>query len=172
MQRIWIAGSSGSGKTTLANKLGKKFNIPVYHRDSITWGENWEERTEEEQIRIVREISKKDKWIFEGNRFTASKEDGRFTRCDTIIYISMNRVICLYRGLKRYLKHRNNPRPELPVNCEEGYNITIVKYVLFGYPRKKSARLKLFKEAEKKGINVVFLKGGKEVRRWCKKHEL
>ena len=40
MNRIWITGNSASGKTTLANFIGEKFNIPVYHRDSITWDEN------------------------------------------------------------------------------------------------------------------------------------
>lgn len=169
MERIWIAGSSGSGKTTLANKLSKKLNIPVYHRDRVTWKENWQERSEKEQIEIVQEITEKDKWIFEGNRFTASKEDGRLNRCDTIIYINMNRFICLYRGLKRYLQHRNNPRPELPNNCKEGYDLTIIKYVLFGYPRKKPARKALFKEAEKMGKKVILLNGRRGMREWCKK---
>lgn len=172
MQRIWITGQSGSGKTTVANKLGNKLNITVYHRDNITWKEGWQERSEKEQIRLVKEISKKDKWIFEGNRFTASKKDGRFHNCDTIIHLNINRFLCLYRGLKRHFKHRHDVRPELPKGCDEEYNMELVKYVLFGYPKKKFVRQTLFKEAIKSGKEVIILNGRKEVRDWSKKLNL
>jgi len=41
MEKIWISGNSGSGKTTLADLIGKKFDIPVYHRDAISWDKDW-----------------------------------------------------------------------------------------------------------------------------------
>lgn len=169
MQRIWITGSSGVGKTTLARKLGKKLTIPVYHRDKIIWKSNWGERCEEEQISLVKKISIKDKWIFEGDRFTASRQDGRFERCDTIIFLNINRFICLYRGLKRFIKHRNNPRPELPSGCKEEYDITVVKYVLLEYPKKKIKIFKLFREAEEMGKTIIILNGTKAVEKWYNK---
>ena len=171
MQRIWITGSSGSGKTTLAKKLGDKLNIPVYHRDAITWKENWEERSQEEQIALTKEITKRDKWIFEGNMFTASRLDGRFDKCDTIIFLNINRFICLYRGLRRYFKHKNNPRPELNKGCDEEYDMTVVKYVLLGFPKKKSSREKFFSEAKKLGKKVIILNGQKEVNNWYNRLE-
>ncbi|QVK17651.1 AAA family ATPase [Mycoplasmatota bacterium] len=172
MQRIWITGSSGSGKTTLANKLENKFNISVYHRDSITWKENWQERSEKEQIDIIKELSEKDKWIFDGNKFSASKKDGRFENCDTIIYININRFIYLFRGLRRYFKHKYDARPELSEGCYEEYNMEVVKYVLSGYPKKKIERQLLFNEAEKLGKQVIILNGHKEVKAWCNKLNL
>lgn len=90
MKRIWIAGCSGSGKTTLANVISEKLNLPVYHRDLITWDENDNTRSEEEQISIMKEITVNDAWIFEGARFTASRFDGRLDKCDTIIHLSKN----------------------------------------------------------------------------------
>lgn len=172
MHRIWITGSSGSGKTTIAKKLGNKLNTTVCHRDNITWKENWQERSEKEQIELVKEISKKDKWIFEGNKFTASKKDGRFDNCDTIIHININRFLCLYRGLRRYFKHRHDARPEFSEGCNEEYNMEMVKYVLFVYPKKKSERQILLKEAVKLGKEVIILNGRKEVRVWCNKLNL
>ncbi|QVK17659.1 AAA family ATPase [Mycoplasmatota bacterium] len=172
MYRIWITGSSGSGKTTIANKLGNKLNIPVYHRDRITWKENWQERSEKEQIEIIKEISEKDKWIFDGNKFSASKNDGRFDNCDMIIHININRFLCLYRGVRRYLKHRHHTRPEFSEGCYEEYNMEAIKYVLFGYPKKKYERQLLFNEARKLGKEVIILNGRKEVRAWCNKLNL
>ncbi len=36
-QKIYIIGPAGSGKTTLANKLGKKYNLPILNLDDIFW---------------------------------------------------------------------------------------------------------------------------------------
>ena len=58
--------------------------------------ENWLERPANEQVRIVKMISAKDKWIYDGNRFDDCKKDGRYNRCDTMIFLNINRLICLY----------------------------------------------------------------------------
>jgi len=101
MERIWIAGNAGSGKTTLANLIGEKLDIPVYHRDYITWHEDFTMRTEDEQIVMTKSIIKTNRWVFEGARFTASKIDGRLERCDVIIHLELNRFLCAYRVCKR-----------------------------------------------------------------------
>lgn len=167
MKRIWITGSSGSGKTTLANSLGDKLNIPVYHRDQISWKENWQVSSEKEQIELIKEISVKDKWIFDGNRFTASKKDGRLNNCDTIIHINFNRFLCLYRGVKRYFKHKNKARADLAPGCDEEFDMNVVKFILFDYPKKKFKRQKLFKEAEELGKRVIMLNGKIDYNEWC-----
>jgi adenylate kinase family enzyme len=167
MQRIWITGSGGSGKTTLANLLGNKLNIEVYHRDRISWMENWQIRPENEQNEIVIGITEKDRWIFEGNMFTVSKQDGRFHKCDTIIFININRFICLYRTIIRYIKHRKNKRPDLADGCEEDYSIEFVKYIMYDFPKKNNERQRLFIEAQQAGKTVIILNGRKSVKRWC-----
>ena len=35
IKRIAIIGAPGTGKTTLANNLGKVYNLPVLHLDTI-----------------------------------------------------------------------------------------------------------------------------------------
>jgi adenylate kinase family enzyme len=96
MQKIWITGSSGSGKTTLANIIGAKLNIPVYHNDKIFWMENWQQRPINQQVEITRGITQKDKWIYEGNNLNSCKQDGRYSECDTIIFLKINRFTCLF----------------------------------------------------------------------------
>jgi adenylate kinase family enzyme len=169
MQKIWIMGSSGSGKTTLANIIGSKFNIPVYHNDKIYWQEDWQERPINEQIEITKGITKNDKWIYEGNRFNSCKEDGRYNTCDTIIFLKVNRFICLYRFLRRYLKHRGTVRPDISEGCTEKVDIAIIKFILFDYPKKNNQRQKLFTEAIKDEKNLIILSGGKNVKNWLKK---
>jgi adenylate kinase family enzyme len=166
MQRIWITGSSGSGKTTLANIIGTKLNIPVYYNDRIFWMEGWHERPTIEQIEITKGISDKDRWIYEGNRFSDCKKDGRYNQCDTIIFLKINRFICLYRFLKRFLEHRGTVRPDITEGCTEKIDIDIVKYIIFDYPKKNNERQKLFTEAAKDKKNVIILNGVKSVKKW------
>jgi adenylate kinase family enzyme len=166
MHRIWITGSSGSGKTTLASIIGVKLNLPVYHNDRIYWMSNWQQRPSSEQIEITKSISEKDNWIYEGNRFSDSKIDGRYNRCDTIILIEINRFICLYRFLSRYLKNRGIVRPDMSEGCKESIDISILKYILFEFPKKKRVRQELFSQALSDGKNVIVLRGIKGVKKW------
>lgn len=166
MQRIWITGSSGSGKTTLANNIGDKLSIPVYYNDRIFWLDNWQIRTENEQIQITKGITEKNKWIYEGNRFNDCKKDGRYNQCDTIIFIKINRFICLYRFLKRHFKYRGIQRPDITDGCLEKVDYDIVKYILFDYPNKNDQRQKLAAEATKDKKTVIILSGVKSVKKW------
>lgn len=169
LNRIWIAGSSGSGKTTLANLVGKKYDIPVYHRDYITWDEALQKRTEDEQIEVLKNITCKNKWIFEGCRFTASKIDGRLEYCDIIIYLNINRFICLYLGLMRYYKH---VKRKVPKSDFQEFTLQHIKYVLYEYPRKAQERQKIFTLARQTGIDVIILDGRKSVKEFCRHHNL
>ena len=166
MQRIWILGSSGSGKTTLANIIGAKFNLPVCHNDKIYWMENWQQRPINQQIEITKGITEKDKWIYEGNRFNSCKEDGRYDHCDTIIFLKINRFVCLYRFLQRYFKHRGTVRPDISEGCLEKVDFTIVKYILFDYPKKHKQRQDFFATTVKDEKNLIILSGAKSVKRW------
>ena len=165
LNKIWIAGSLGSGKTTLANLIGKKYNLPVYHRDYISWVDGLQIRTEEEQIEIVKNITKDDKWIFEGCRFTASKIDGRFQNCDTIIYLNINRFICLYRGLMRYYKQL---KQRIPKSDLQEIRFHHIKYVLYDYPRKVQERQAILLLAKLDGKNVIILNGRNSVKEFCR----
>jgi len=164
MERIWIAGNADSGKTALANFIGEKLGIPVYHRDSISWDENDNLRAEEEQIETVKNITKNEKWIFDGARFTASKTDGRLDRCDTIIPLDINRFICVYRGIKRgfqVAKHADIPPAE-----RQPFYFHHITGTLFGYPKKRPQREAIFDLAKEKGIQVIILKRKKDVVRF------
>lgn len=165
MQRIWIIGSSGSGKTTLANMIGKKLNIPIFHNDKIFWMENWQERPKNQQIEITKRITEKDKWIYEGNRFNERYKDGRYDHCDTIIFLNINRFVCLYRFLIRYCKYRGTVRPDITGGCKEKVDWDILKYILLDYPKKSKDRHKFLIEAKKEGKKVIIIKGKKDLRR-------
>lgn len=168
MQKIWIIGSSGSGKTTLANKISKKLSIPVYHSDKIFWKENWQERPKNEQIQLTKEITKCPNWIYEGNRLTDCKLDGRFNYCDIIIHLDINRFICVYRFIKRYLKYKGTVRPDISNGCIEKIDFEVIKYIVFDYPKKKYIRQKLLDEAKANNKKVIILSSTDQINKWIK----
>ena len=52
--KIVVNGYSGSGKSTLARRLGKLYQIPVLHLDTVHWLPGWEEKEEEQERSEVR----------------------------------------------------------------------------------------------------------------------
>ncbi len=166
MQRIWITGSAGAGKTTLANRLGKHLGIEITHRDAISWYGNWQMRCEEKQIEMVQEMTKKRQWIFDSNRFSASKLDGRYATCDTIIALEFNRFLCLLRVLKRYYQNKGTVRADLVDECYETVDFEIIKYILYDYPSKRKWRREYLHQARLNGKKVMIFKTHHALTRW------
>jgi len=108
----------------------------VYHRDAITWDENDAMRPEEEQIAMVRAVTQRERWIFEGARFTSAGADGRLARCELIIHLDVNRWLRVYRSLRRARLQKG--REDIPVNERQPINLEHIRYLVIDYPRKRS----------------------------------
>lgn len=117
MQKILIIGSGGAGKSTFARRLGDKTGLEVIHLDQLYWQPNWVETPKDEWQEIVKEILEGDSWILDGN-FGGTMEM-RIAACDTVFFLEMPRIVCVYRILKRVTKYRNKSRPDMANGCNE-----------------------------------------------------
>lgn len=156
-----IGISAGAGKSTFARHLGKALGIEVYHLDSLFWKPGWVESELEEFSSKQLEIVKKKQWIIEGNY--SNTFDIRADQCDTVIYLELPLVICLYRVLKRWITNIGKTRPDMGEGCKEKIDWAFIKFILTTYrPRKKKMedRLRKFEIA---GKNVIVLNGKKEI---------
>ena len=71
--KIQIIGFSGAGKSTLSKQLGKFYNLPVLHMDSLNFLDNWVERDRLELNQIVDKfLLDNDSWVIDGNYFRIS----------------------------------------------------------------------------------------------------
>lgn len=104
MKKIIIFGMPGSGKTHFAKKLGKAVNIPVFHLDKYFYLANWQEKPEQDFLNDLYGILKEDVWILDGNCMHSLPL--RLKYADTIIHFKVNRILCLYRILKRFIQRR------------------------------------------------------------------
>lgn len=113
IKKIIIVGCSGSGKSWLARQLADYTGLPLTHLDLEYWKPNWVKTPREEWIEKQQKFISKEQWIIEGN-YNGTLEL-RFEAAQLVIFLDMNRFLCLVRVLKRHGKKR----PDLPDYLEE-----------------------------------------------------
>lgn len=130
MERVAIVGSGGAGKSTLASELGRRTGIPVVHLDRLYWRPGWVETPADEWRIILAEALKADLWIADGNY--GGTLDVRFRQADTIIVVALSKWRCVFRVLRRNLKHRGQAIQS--VDCPERIDAKFLRWV-WRYPK-------------------------------------
>lgn len=130
-KRIVIVGNNGSGKSYLATKLSTITGLPLIHLDSEFWKPDWEQPTREEWSRRQRELTSMPEWIIDGTHM--STLDIRFQKADLIIFINVNRWICMMSVLMRY----KTKRTDIPDYLEEKIDIQFFRFIkgLLDFPK-------------------------------------
>ena len=107
IKRIHIFGCWASGKSTLADKLGDQFGLPVYHLDDLKYKNCFtKERSVEERISLLEEITYKESWITEGTWTSYAKS--AFHQADFLIYNNVSKRTALSRAQKREEERNEN----------------------------------------------------------------
>jgi len=165
MNRIMVLGvSAGVGKSTFARELGERLDIDVVHLDALHWKPNWVEAPRKEFESAQKEIVTRDQWIIEGNY--SNTYDIRAGEADTIIYLELPLVVCLYRVTKRWLLHIGKTRPDMGEGCKEKLGYTFLKFICITYhsrKKKMKERLQSFLETGN-DRNVIILKNKKAIK--------
>ena len=126
-----MLGSSGSGKSTMARRLGDLLGLEVIHLDSYYWKPDWVPTPPDEWKHILKGLLARDRWVMDGN-YPQSLEQ-RIDRADTVVFLDLNRYICLWRCLRRFARHRGHNRPELAPGCYEKIDGEFLRWI-WRYP--------------------------------------
>ncbi len=160
MKKIIVIGSGGAGKSFFSRRLGNALGIPVVHLDRLYWRPNWVEPTKQEWGETVRRELARDSWIMDGN-YRVTREM-RFQACDTIVFLDIPLLVCLYRVLKRSIISYGKTRPDMADGCKEQIDLTFFLWV-WNYPNRSrvevEAELKLFQN----NTTIFRLRSQKEV---------
>lgn len=163
MKRVLVIGSSGAGKSTFSRRLSEKTKLPVVHLDVLFWKPNWVETDKEQWQKIVGEALEGDSWIMDGN-FSGTMPM-RFEKCDTVIFLDMPRLLCIYRILKRVVTYRKGSRPDMADGCDEKFDWQFLKWV-WHYPNRSRPKVQKLLAEYQNAKQIYRLKSTKEVERF------
>lgn len=135
--KISIVGYSGSGKSTLAKKLGTFYDCDVLHLDSVHFGANWVEKSDEEMIAQVKPFLEKDNWVIDGN-YSRILYRERMEQADRILILKFNRFASLWRAYKRYRTYKGTTRSDMAPGCNEKFDLEFVCWILWNGRSKKA----------------------------------
>ena len=160
MEKIVIIGSSGAGKTTLAKELCPILKMKkVIHLDRLFWQCGWKGKTRGTRIDIMNRLVQEKRWIIEGTYLCSSGP--RLEAADTIIFLDISPLLCLWRILKRHREHRGPSRRDLPEGCTDKLTLSrILKVLAFPLRERRKLEEDLGKFPPEK---VIRLHSAKEV---------
>jgi adenylate kinase family enzyme len=169
MKRVLIIGSGGSGKSNLARQLGAKIGIEVIHLDSIYWRPGWIEPPKPEWKEKVAELLARESWVMDGN-YSGTLEL-RVQSCDTIVFLDLPRLLCLWRTLKRRIQHPSRHRPDMAEGCPERLTFEFVAWIWNYRKRTRPKVLRLMQQfsSDKK---VIHLRSRSEVKSFLEGYDL
>jgi adenylate kinase family enzyme len=160
MERILVLGSSGSGKSTVTRRLGDLLGLEVIHLDSYYWQPDWVATPPDEWDHVLKGLLQRERWVMDGN-YPQSLER-RLDCADTVVFIDLNRLICLGRCLGRFARHRRQNRPELAPGCYEKMDWDFLQWI-WRYPLDVKPRILEALQRRAGTAKVYRLKSAREV---------
>jgi adenylate kinase family enzyme len=164
MRKVLIIGSAGAGKSTLAVHLGERLRLPVIHLDAHFWQPGWRETPRDVWKQRVADLIRRDSWIMDGNYGGTLEE--RVQSADTVILLAFPRAQCVYRVIKRAIRHRGRARADLNPECPEHWPDWAFLRWIWTYPTAKLPGIIDLLDACDRQKRIVILRSSADVRRF------
>ncbi|MBH8565262.1 DNA topology modulation protein [Nostoc sp. CENA67] len=163
MKKIMIIGSGGAGKSTLARELGSILGLEVIHLDTLYWNPGWVETPKPEWQSIIQDLTLRESWIMDGNY--SGTLDIRLAIADTVIFLDLKRLLCLWRVIKRSWQYAGQSRPDMASGCPERLTWEFLNFV-WTYPSTRRPHILNKLSQLLPNQQVIILRKPKEVRKF------
>ena len=160
MQRIAIVGCGGSGKSMLARQIAASLDLPLTHLDAIYYDQNWNPLPQEEFVTRQEKLVVEPQWIIEGNY--ASTLPIRLTAADTVIFLDLPAITCLWGILQRRWRYRGGQHHAVGVYDRITWNF--VRYI-WRYRHDMAPRVRALIAQHAIGARVISLTSRRQARR-------
>jgi adenylate kinase family enzyme len=159
MEKIVIIGSSGAGKSTLVKELDSILEIKVFHLDRFFWQRGWKRKTGDTRIDILQDLVREKRWVIEGSYLSSAEL--HLEAADTIIFLDIHPLLCLWRIIKRHREYRGRSRRDIPEGCTDKLTLSrMLKVLAFPLTERRTLEQKLHKYESKQ---IIRLRSRKEI---------
>jgi adenylate kinase family enzyme len=159
-RRVLVIGPGGAGKTTLSAAISRVAGLPIIHLDFLYWREGWEPTPEAEWRETVADLVRRPGWVMDGNY--GGTFDLRFEAADTIVFLDISGIRCIWRLLKRRFEHRGRARPSMHPGCPERLTPGFLWWV-WTYRRRRRPHILAMLEELRNEKTVATLANGEDV---------
>ena len=163
MRRVLVIGSGGAGKSTFARRLAALTGLPLVHLDTLYWRPGWQAIPDADWARVQEDVVAGERWIIDGNYGRTLSL--RIEASDTIIFLDLPRLVCIWRLLRRRYQYRKEHRPDLPVGCDEQMTWEFL-YWVWTYPSRRRPDVLRRLDALREHKRVIILRTRQQVERF------
>jgi adenylate kinase family enzyme len=134
VKRVAVIGSGGAGKSVFSRQLGDRTGLPVFHLDALHWRPGWVEPPNDEWAALNRELVKGERWIIDGNY--GGTMEIRLPAADTVVFLDLPRLVCLWSVISRWARHRRRTRPDMAPGLNDKLDPAFLRWI-WDYPRTR-----------------------------------
>ena len=165
MDRIAIIGCGGSGKSVLARQLATTLGLPVTHLDAIYYDQDWKPLPQDEFAARQEKLVTEPRWVIDGNY--ASTLPIRLAAADTVIFLDLPAITCLWGILRRRWRYRGGQHQQVGVYDRITWNF--VRYI-WRYRHDMAPKVQSLIAEHAAHARVVTLTSRRQARRFVDQH--
>lgn len=110
---------------------------------------------------MVCKLLEADSWVMDGNY--GGTLDLRLSACDTVVFLDLPPVVCVWRVILRRLQFHGRNRPNMAEGCPEKLDIVFLWWILSYRWKRRPTLLKKLASVSASDKRVFILKSQKQV---------
>jgi adenylate kinase family enzyme len=110
-------------------ELGRALDLPVVHLDQLYWTSDWQPVAADQFEAAHRAAIVGETWVIDGGYTTSPGFLDRIRRAELVVITEAPLVVCLYRVIRRTVRHRRRPRAGRPDGADERFSLTFLVWI-------------------------------------------